>query len=81
MKHRVDQLAAQQVQRRPVIQLYIVEGVSQDFRAPHETGLHVAQEEQVNRAEREARNAQSQPDFACPLQLCVFSDRLREHAE
>ena len=51
---RVDQLAAQQVERRLVVELDVVERIGQDFRQPHQAGLHVLDEEQVDGAEQQA---------------------------
>jgi hypothetical protein len=40
--HRIDQLAAQQVKRRAVIQHDVVERVGDDLREPHQPGLHTS---------------------------------------
>ena len=64
VRHRVDQLAAQQVQRRLVVELDVVERVGEDLGHPHQAGLHVLQEEQVHGAEQQAADAERQPDHA-----------------
>ena len=60
--HRIDQLAAQQVERRLVVELDVVERVGEDFGHPHQPGLHVLDEEQVHGAEQQAADADDQPD-------------------
>ena len=61
---RVDQFAAQQVERRLVVELDIVERVGEDLGHPHQSGLHVLDEEQVHGAEQQTADADSQPDQA-----------------
>ena len=60
----LDQLAAQQVERRLAVELHVVERVGEDLRQPHEAGLHVPQEEQMHRAEQQRADADDQPDLA-----------------
>ena len=55
--HRVDELAAQQRQRRAVVEHHIVERVGDDLGDPHQAGLHVADEEQLHGAEQQAADA------------------------
>ena len=62
--HRVDQLAAQQVERRLVVELDVVERVGEDLGHPHQAGLHVLQEEQLHGAEQQAADA-DRPARSC----------------
>jgi hypothetical protein len=41
-----------------------VERIGDDFGHPHESGLHVSQEEQMHRPEQESADADDQPYFA-----------------
>ena len=54
---RIDQLAAQQIKRRLVVELDVVERVGEDLGHPHQAGLHVLDEEQVHGAEQQAADA------------------------
>ena len=54
----LDQLAAQQVERRLVVELDVVERVGEDLRHPHQPGLHVLDEEQLHGAEQQAADAE-----------------------
>src|SRR5215510_510974 len=62
--HRVDQLPFQQMERRPPVELDVVERVGGDLREPHEPGLHVFQEEEMHGAEEESAEAHDEPDLA-----------------
>jgi glutamate-1-semialdehyde 2,1-aminomutase len=55
--HGVDQLAAQQVQRSTPVQQDVVERVGEDLRHPHQAGLDVLDDAQVQGAEQEAARA------------------------
>ena len=55
---RIDQLAAQQVERRLVVELDVVERVGEDLGHPHQAGLHVLDEEQVHGAEQQPADAE-----------------------
>jgi hypothetical protein len=41
-----------------------VKWIGQDFRHPHQAGLHVPDEEQLHGAEQESAKADNQPDLA-----------------
>ena len=56
---RIDQFAAQQRERRLVVKLDVVERVGQNFRGPHQPGLHVLDEEQLDGAEQHAADARA----------------------
>src|SRR3974390_1432925 len=60
---RIDQLAAQQSQRRLVIELEVVEGVGEDLGHPDEARLDVAEEEQLHVAEQKPTAADHEPDL------------------
>ena len=78
----LDQLAAQQVQRRLVVELHVVERVGDDLGQPHETRLHVLQEEQMHGAEQQRAEADDQPDLAhAAHELLAAAPGLREQAE
>src|SRR5262249_47882057 len=51
---RIDQLAAQQVQRRLVVEFEVVERIGEDLDRPHQTGFHVLDEEQLDYSKQEA---------------------------
>ena len=59
----IDQLAAQQIERRLVVELDVVERVGQDFRRPNQPGLDVLDEEQLHRAEQQPAQADDEPDL------------------
>ena len=61
MRHRIDEFAAQQIERRLVVELDVVERVGDDLRHPHQARLHVLEEEQVHGAEDEAADADGDP--------------------
>ena len=70
---RIDQLAAQQIERRLVVELDVVERVGEDLGHPHEAGLHVLDEEQLHGAEQQAADAdasQSCADVAQEVRRC-----------
>ena len=52
--HGVDQLTAQQVERRLVIQIDVMKWVGDDLRQPHESGANVLQKKQVHGAAKQA---------------------------
>jgi len=62
--HRIDQLAPQQAQRRPPVEFDVVERVRGDLGDPHEAGLHILQEEQVDGAKQQAAESNRQPHLA-----------------
>ena len=53
----VDEFAFEQRDRRVTILPSIVERVGDDLRQPHESGLHIAQKEQVHGAEQQSADA------------------------
>ncbi len=76
---RVDQLALHQEQRRLPVQHDVVERVRDDLGEPHETRLHVTQEEQVDRAEDQSAEAHPQPHQADVVdELVVVQVRVEE---
>src|SRR5258705_10261593 len=48
----VDQLAAQEVERRFVVEHDVVKRIGDDFRDPYEAGLHVLDDEELNHPEQ-----------------------------
>ena len=54
---RVEQLAAQQAQRRLVVEVDGVERVGDDLAQPHEPALHVLDEEEIRRPEQQGAAA------------------------
>src|SRR5207245_7065486 len=63
LQARIDQLAPHQSQRRLAVQLEVAEGIGEDLGHPDQTGLDVADEEQVDGAEQQTADADRQPDF------------------
>ena len=63
-KRLVKTLTSQELQRCFVVQVNIVEGVGQDFGHPHQTGLHILQETQVDGSEQQTPYPQKQPSVA-----------------
>jgi len=63
LETRVDQLALHQGNRRLVVELEIAERVGQNLGHPDQTGLDVADEEQVNRPEQQSADPDRQPDL------------------
>jgi glutamate-1-semialdehyde 2,1-aminomutase len=63
-RHRVEELPAQQLKRRPVVELDVMERVGEDLCHPHQAGLDVLDEEQVHGPEQEAAYAEDQPDLS-----------------
>ena len=61
--HRIDQLPAQQVQRRPTVEFDVVKRVREDLRAPHEAGQHALLQAQLHRAEQQRAQAEGEPDL------------------
>ena len=61
VQHRVDQLAAHQVQGSFPVEGDIVERVRNDLGHPGEASLYVGDEEQMDRAEQQAADADDQP--------------------
>src|SRR3954451_5080085 len=59
----VDQLALQQIQRRLVIKLQVIEGVGDDLCHPDEASLDVADEEQMDGTEQETTDPDREPDL------------------
>jgi hypothetical protein len=49
--HGVNQLAPQQVKRRPIVEQEVMKRIGQDFRHPDQAGPDVADEEQLHGAE------------------------------
>jgi len=81
LAHRIDQLTAQQEQRRLAVDLRVVERVGDDFRQPHQAGLHILQEKQLHGAEQQRTDADDQPDFThMPYELGTRGVR-RKNAE
>ncbi len=79
--HRVDEFPAQQRQRGAVVQHHIVERVGDDLRDPHQTRLHVADEEQLYGAEQQTAKAHRQPQDADIADELSGGRRRLEHAE
>ena len=78
----IEQLAAQQVQRRLPVQHDVVERVGEDLEQPHEAGLHVLQEEQVHRAEQQRADADRDPATSATWRTKAGEVRVRlEQAE
>jgi len=59
---RIDQLAAQQVQRGRVVKLDIMKRIREDLRQPHQSGLHALQEKQVQGPEQQSAEAYRDPE-------------------
>ncbi len=57
-------LAGEQMQRRAVVELDVVERIGGDLGGPHQAGLEILQDEQLDRAEGDAAQAHHQPDLA-----------------
>ena len=81
--HRIDQLAAQQLQRRRAVEHDVVERVGEDLGEPHEAGLHVAHEEQLDGAEQQRARAEPEPEHrrGARGKPETFGLRRREQAE
>ena len=60
----VKALTTQQLQRRFVVQVHIMEWVGENFRHPHQAGLYILDEAQVDGAKQQAAYAQGQPGIA-----------------
>jgi glutamate-1-semialdehyde 2,1-aminomutase len=58
---RIDELAAEQVKRRPVIEDDVVKRIGQDLRAPDQARLHIAQHEQLDRPHAQRHGGDDQP--------------------
>ena len=54
---RIDQLAAQQIQRGHVVKLDIMKRIREDLRQPHQSGLHILQKKQVHGPEQHSAEA------------------------
>jgi glutamate-1-semialdehyde 2,1-aminomutase len=63
-RHRIEELPAEQLERRPVVELDVMERVGEDLRHPHQAGLDVLDEEQMHGPEQEAAYAEDQPDLS-----------------
>src|ERR1700738_5461723 len=57
-------MARQKMERRAVVELDVVEGIGGDLGDPHQSGLKILQDEQLDRAEGYSSQAHHQPDFA-----------------
>src|SRR5712672_4448070 len=68
----VDQLTLQQIQRRLVIELQVIERIGNNLCHPDETGLDVADKEQMDGAEQETADPDREPD------LCNLTGEIRE---
>ena len=60
-RHRIEELPAEQLERRLVVQLDVMERVGEDLRHPDQAGLHVLDEEQVHGPEQQAAHSEDQP--------------------
>jgi glutamate-1-semialdehyde 2,1-aminomutase len=58
---RIDELAAKQVERRPVVEDHVVKRIGQDLRAPDQPRLHIAQHEQLDRPHAQGHHGDDQP--------------------
>src|SRR5262249_47444209 len=59
----IEPFAPHEMERRLVVKLEVVEGVGENLGHPHEPGLHVADEEQMNSAEQEPGKTEEEPDL------------------
>src|SRR5258708_21179762 len=59
----VDQLTLQQIQRRLVIELQVIERIGNNLCHPDEAGLDVADKEQMDSAEQETADPDREPDL------------------
>ena len=76
----VQQLAGK-LGRRAAIEARVVERIGDDLGRPDKAGLHVADEEQVHRAEQQAPDPQHQPHQAKAARIVHRPGGLRENAE
>jgi hypothetical protein len=60
-RHRIKQLATQQIQRCHVVELNIVKGVGQDFCRPREPGFKVLDKKQLDCPLDHTSGADEQP--------------------
>jgi hypothetical protein len=63
----VKTLTTQQLKRCFVVQVHVMEWISQDFGHPHQARLHILDEAQVNGTKNQTTYPQSQPRVANSL--------------
>lgn len=61
-------LTTNQMPRGFVVEIDVMEWIGQDFGHPNQAGLHVVQEEEVNRSEQQRCNSQKEPSVAHSVQ-------------
>ena len=59
--HRIDELTAQQIERRLAVEFHVVKRIRDDLRQPDEPGLHVAQIEQMHGPKQQRADADDEP--------------------
>ncbi len=77
----IDQLAAQQRQRRAPVEQEVVEGVGEDLGHPDQPGLDIVDEEEMDGAEQQAADADHQPDLGDLTHEVARRRPRREQAE
>src|SRR5580704_12311082 len=54
---KIEQLAAQEVARRAIVQLHVVERIGEDLGRPDQTGLHILDPEEMNCPKQQSEDA------------------------
>src|SRR5262245_51887811 len=63
MNAGIDQLSAQEIERRFVVEHDVVKRIGDDLRDPHQSGLDVLDDAQLNRPEQKPAKADHEPDL------------------
>ena len=79
--HIVVKFTSHKMQRRFVVNLYVVKRVGENLGKPDESTLYVHYEEQVDGAENHCADANIQPDYCRAMDQAVYSDSGFEKAK